>query len=95
MTKNRIASALIAASCLVLGACSSDSKTADAGADKSMAATPVNTACPFSGKPVNASMGVVDYHGKNIGFCCNGCKDAFTKADDAKKSEMVAKLNLK
>lgn len=90
MKTKRIGAAFLAVACLALGACSSE-KAAEAGGDKAMAA--VNTNCPYSGKPVNASFGTVAYQGKNIGFCCGGCKSNFESLDDAKKAERVAKLN--
>ncbi len=92
MKTNRFGAVVFAAVCLAMGACSSDTKTADTGSDKAMAAKADNTGCPFSGGPVNASLGTVAVGGKNIGFCCAGCKGKFEAFDDAKRAEMVANM---
>jgi len=39
-------------------------------------ATPINTLCPVSGKPIDASI-VVTNDGRVIAFCCNDCKAKF------------------
>ncbi|MGH6735242.1 MAG: glutathione S-transferase [Methyloceanibacter sp.] len=39
----------------------------------------INTACPWSGKPV-APDSLMRYRGRVIGFCCPGCRDKFAKA---------------
>lgn len=54
---------------------------ADAAAP-AVAAKPVNTVCPVSGKPVDPAHTVV-FEGKTIGFCCGNCPKAF-QADPAK-----------
>ncbi|MEO1039198.1 MAG: glutathione S-transferase [Pseudomonadota bacterium] len=45
----------------------------------------VNTACPWSGKPVSADA-LTLYRGEVVGFCNAGCRDKFeaaTRAFDA------------
>jgi hypothetical protein len=39
----------------------------------------INTACPWSGKPVSADS-LMFYRGRTIGFCNPGCRDKFLKA---------------
>jgi YHS domain-containing protein len=53
-------------------------------------ATPVNSTCPVSGKPVDPTKTVL-YEGQLIAFCCNDCKAKFEK--DPKP--FLAKLKLK
>jgi YHS domain-containing protein len=40
------------------------------------------TTCPVMGGPINKDI-FVEYQGKKVYFCCNGCPDIF-KADPAK-----------
>ena len=40
------------------------------------------TSCPVMGGAINKAI-FVEYQGKKVYFCCNGCPDAF-KADPAK-----------
>jgi uncharacterized membrane protein/YHS domain-containing protein len=51
--------------------------------------TPINTECPVSGKPVDASK-TVSYEGRPVAFCCDDCKAKFQQ--DPKP--FLAKLNL-
>ena len=53
------------------------------------AATPINTVCPVSGKPIDPTK-FVEFEGKRVAFCCDNCPKAF-KADPAKFKD---KLNL-
>ena len=56
----------------ILGACSNDSSTSASTKDSVAKATPNNANCPYTGKPVNASV-TRAYKGQNVGFCCAGC----------------------
>lgn len=49
----------------------------------------VNTKCPVSGEPVKEGV-VVSTDKGDIGVCCNKCKAAVEKWDDAKKAKYVA-----
>ncbi len=52
------------------------------------AAAPVNTECPVKeGKPVKATL-TTTHKGKEIGFCCKGCKEKF-EADPAKYEKAI------
>jgi len=42
-------------------------------------ATPINTQCPVSGKPIDGSKTTV-YEGSVVAFCCDDCKAEFEKA---------------
>jgi hypothetical protein len=62
--------------------------------DKSKAVTvaATNAVCPYSGKPVNASVEPVAYKDQKVGFCCNGCKGKFTAASDADQAAALKNL---
>jgi YHS domain-containing protein len=45
------------------------------------------TTCPVMGNPIDKNI-FIEYQGKKVYFCCNGCPDVF-KADPAK---YIAKL---
>lgn len=79
------------AACLVilgLGACSNDK----AGGDAAMAVKADNTICPVGGGPVNSSVAPVAVAGKNVGFCCDGCKGKFAKMTDAERSKLASAM---
>jgi YHS domain-containing protein len=38
-----------------------------------------NKYCPVKGGEVDVETATVEYKGKNIGFCCPGCDDKFSK----------------
>ena len=42
-------------------------------------ASPINAACPFSGKPINPTARTVTYKGNVYGFCCNRCVGPFNR----------------
>lgn len=74
---------------LALGACNSNKTESDAA----MAVKADNTVCPVGGGPVSESVTPVSYGGKNIGFCCAGCKGKFEKMTDADKSKTIAGMH--
>ncbi len=49
----------------------------------------VNSTCPFSGKPVNATV-TVAYGEKTVAFCCPGCIGRWDGLSDADKSAKLA-----
>jgi YHS domain-containing protein len=61
---------------------------AGAATPTASAGTPVNPACPVSGKPVNPAKTTLS-DGRLIGFCCDDCKAEFLR--DPKK--FLAKLD--
>ncbi|TWU04578.1 hypothetical protein [Stieleria varia] len=58
-------------------------------------ATPVsfaNTKCPImGGKPTKEL--TVEYDGKTIGFCCDGCPEKWAELSDEVKAEKFAKVD--
>ncbi len=50
-------------------------------------AAPANKDCPVSGKPAKDSV-TTTHNGKEVGFCCNGCKGKF-EADPAKFEKKI------
>lgn len=85
-TKTLLVCAAVGATCLM--GCNNNKKTAEAPAAGAM--TMANTKCPYSGEPINPKV-TSTYNGKQVGFCCAGCKGKFDKATDAQKAEMMAK----
>lgn len=49
----------------------------------------VNSVCPVSGKPAEAAF-VVEYEGKQVGFCCDKCPEQFKKEPKKFASKIVA-----
>ncbi len=83
--------ACVVGSLLALGGCNSDKNTESASSG-SMAVKADNTVCPVGGGPVAAGVTPVAYKGKNVGFCCAGCKGKFEKMSDADKANTVASM---
>ena len=46
------------------------------------------TACPITGKPLNAET-AIDVQGVDVAFCCNGCKGKVSKATPAEQLELA------
>jgi hypothetical protein len=74
---------LAAAGLLMLAGCASADKT-----DVSMGA--VNDVCPMSGRPVDPNGATVEYHGKTVGFCSDGCVSPWDKMTDDEKAAFLA-----
>lgn len=51
------------------------------------AAEPLNTVCPISGKPVNAS--ITSNYSKTVAVCCNKCKAQFNASPKAYLSNIL------
>jgi hypothetical protein len=76
-------------------ACCESGKAAScdsAAATKGTATAAVNTACPFSGGPVNSAL-TASYNGKTVGFCCAGCQSKWEAASDADRAAMFTKVS--
>lgn len=56
---------------------------------ESASTSPVNTQCPFSGKPIQKTA-VATYRGKTIAFCNTHCRDDFRK-NPGKYAKLVAR----
>jgi len=72
-------------------------ESADNGAE--MAATApdasmgvINERCPMMGTPVSESVATAEYKGYTIGFCCDGCPDAWERKSAEEKDEMLAQM---
>jgi len=89
----RISFVALAAACITLCGCSTESKTASTGSEASMAA--FNTECPISHGKVNSAAKTVNYNGKTVGFCCNGCPEKFQTMTDEQKAKAVASVSAK
>lgn len=49
-----------------------------------------NENCPTSGRAINASIGTVEHNGKQVGFCCAGCKAGWANVAIEEKDAFVA-----
>lgn len=95
-------SALLASAALFAGGCASTCPDCDGSsceacspstgdapkAEETSAA--FNKNCPTSGRPVVASVGTVSYMGKEVGFCCGGCKAGWGQVAEADKDAFIA-----
>ena len=86
---------LALAAAVFAAGCGSGHDPADHGADAAQPASgaqtqvvPAQKTCPVMGKPINPNI-FVEYEGRKIYFCCQGCVQTF-KADPAK---YLAKLD--
>jgi YHS domain-containing protein len=70
----------------MIGGCKSSEKTQTQASPSVM-----NTACPFSGKPVAEGMNA-SYEGKTVGFCCKGCASKFDSMSTAEKQAKMANV---
>ena len=50
----------------------------------------INKNCPVMGSPVTDDGGRYDWNGKNVGFCCPECIDAFAEMSDEEKATAIA-----
>lgn len=55
----------------------------------------VNTHCPIMGGKVSQEARTVEWNGKTIGFCCDGCDEKFMALSDDDKSEKLAAAQAK
>jgi hypothetical protein len=92
MSITKIGAALLLVAAVGLTGCSSTSstKTTDTKKTGSMGVMPVNKTCPMSGEAVNGSSSTINYQGKTVGFCCDGCAGKFQKLSDADKAAKLA-----
>jgi hypothetical protein len=88
--RSTLAAALV---CMVLGLGACQSNKTESG-DGAMAVKADNTVCPLTQNAVNESAGTVSHNGKNIGFCCGGCKSSFQKMSSAERDAALAKINM-
>jgi len=62
----------------------------NASSTSDTAAATINKNCPVMGSPVTDDGGRYDWNGKNVGFCCPGCIEAFAELSDEDKTEAIA-----
>lgn len=78
--------AVLALSVVALSGCNKSTTTTTTSAAPGV----MNTQCPFSGKPVNTEL-TSNVGGKQVAFCCNGCKGKFDSMSADKQAELMAK----
>jgi YHS domain-containing protein len=84
--KDKLLAAAVAAPAPAAPA-SAPAATKPATAPATAAVVAVNTVCPVSGKPIDATK-FIDFEGKRIAFCCDNCPKAFA-ADPAKFKDKI------
>ena len=92
MTPSRgpfVAAALLLAAAFVFGAGSAQSVVRQ---DPPPAGGPVNSECPYTGRPVTADSPTARYGGHTIGFCCRRCAGRWAAASEQAKSAVLARL---
>lgn len=69
--------------------------TGDSGNAPSTAAATatINHNCPIMGSPVTDDGGRYDWNGKNVGFCCPECIEAFADMSDEEKTAAIAEAD--
>lgn len=55
-----------------------------------LAATTANEFCPIMGGKATEAGGTVEWNGKTIGFCCDGCDEKWKALSDEEKAEKLA-----
>ena len=53
---------------------------------------PVNSACPFTDRPIEADSPTQAHNGYTIGFCCNGCQSRWQGLTEQDKDAILAKF---
>lgn len=64
--------------------------TSETGSETPEAVSTDNSNCPIMGHAVTAEGGSIEWNGKTIGFCCEGCKPEFEKLSDEDKTAKLA-----
>lgn len=89
------AALLLLVSATLVGCAESDQTATAPSVTDPVEATPVsfaNSKCPImGGKPTEEL--TVQYDGKTIGFCCDGCPEKWAALSDEEKAEKFAKVD--
>lgn len=90
MTRTTAAIAVTAVSAaLALAGCRTTAVDKDLRA--SVEATPVNAVCPVGGHEIDPGTELTHVHdGKTVGFCCEGCHEAWPEMTIAERDEALA-----
>jgi len=57
---------------------------------ETMSVATVNDHCPIMGGEVTPKGGTVEWNGKTIGFCCDGCDEKWEALSEEEKAEKLA-----
>ncbi len=76
----------------IVGCAESDNGSASSSGSVA-AATPVNENCPIMEGKVTPEGGTVQWNGKTIGFCCEGCDEKWAELSEEEKAEALAEAN--
>lgn len=90
--KSCISLAAILAAITFCGCSQQPSSSPENSASSETTAVPatINTNCPVMGSPVTDDGGRYDWNGKNVGFCCPECIEAFAEMSDEEKATAIA-----
>ncbi len=89
------AALLLTLSAAIVGCSDSAQTTVTPDVADPVDATPVhfaNEKCPIMGGKPTAEL-TVEYDGKTIGFCCDGCPEKWAELSDEQKAEKFAKVD--
>lgn len=91
--RTALIAASLAAVALALPACSS-TETADTAQTAELASNePINAICPLGGHEVPAEDApMTTYKGYTVGFCCEGCAEAWPLETEESREEMLAAM---
>ena len=74
----------------IVGCADSETDSASSSSGSVAAATPVNENCPIMEGKVTPEGGTVQWNGKTIGFCCEGCDEKWAELSEEEKAEALA-----
>ena len=77
----------------IVGCAESENDSASSTSGTVGAATPVNENCPIMGGKVTPEGGTVEWNGKTIGFCCDGCDEKWAELSEEEKAEALAEAD--
>ena len=80
--------ALFTVAAVSLGACASTDKQGSMAPAATATSYPLTT-CLVTDEPLGDRPTVIDYHGREVRFCCGGCIDTFKKSPE----KYLAKLD--
>lgn len=79
----------------IVGCNQSTPTDAAVNGSQSVAAATVNAYCPIMGGKVSPDANTVEWNGKVVGFCCDGCDEKFVALSDDEKAEKLAEAEAK
>jgi hypothetical protein len=69
---------------------SESTNSGEVGGPQAVSVSMANEYCPIMGVKVSEEANTVEWDGKIIGFCCDGCDEQFMTLSDKEKAEKLA-----